>query len=110
MKLLFDENLPPALVGSLQERFPGSTHVHLCGLGALDDSDIWEYARTRGFAIVTKDSDSEQRSVLQGFPPKVIWLRTGNCTTEHLVRIMAAHAQTIESFAANGDDAVLELV
>ena len=33
MKLLFDENLPPRLAEVLQDQFPGSAHVHSCGLG-----------------------------------------------------------------------------
>jgi hypothetical protein len=34
VKLLFDENLPPSLAGAVQDRYPGSAHVHNCGLGA----------------------------------------------------------------------------
>ena len=33
MKLLLDENLPPGLAASLADLFPGSVHVHECGLG-----------------------------------------------------------------------------
>jgi len=40
MKLLLDENLSPRLVHLLSDRYPGSRHVHDCGLGAADDSII----------------------------------------------------------------------
>jgi len=110
MKLLFDENLPPSLVGAIQDRYPGSAHVHDCGLGASDDAIIWEYARINAFIIVTKDSDYEQRSVLLGAPPKVIWVRTGNCTTSHLTSLLAAHAGQIEAFAGETTDAILVVV
>ena len=110
MKLLFAENLPPSLVGAVQDRYPGSAHVHDCGLGASDDAIIWEYARINAFIIVTKDSDYEQRSVLLGAPPKVIWVRTGNCTTSHLTSLLAAHAGQIEAFAGETTDAILVVV
>jgi predicted nuclease of predicted toxin-antitoxin system len=37
VKLLFDENLSPKLVRALADIYPGSAHVHECGLGSADD-------------------------------------------------------------------------
>jgi len=99
MKLRFDENLPPALVGALPSSFPESQHVDRCGLGAKDDGVIWDYAKANGFVIVTNDSDFEERGVLRGAPPKVIWLRTGNCTTTaNLVALLGHHSGVIDRF------------
>jgi predicted nuclease of predicted toxin-antitoxin system len=84
MKLLFDQNLSPKLVNRLADLFPGSSHVQSVGLGCADDHQVWEYARLNGFAIVTKDADYNNLSVLRGQPPKVIWLQLGNCTTAQL--------------------------
>jgi predicted nuclease of predicted toxin-antitoxin system len=109
MKLLFDKNLPPALVKGTRVTCPGSAHVHDCGLVAVDDGKVWDYAKTGGLVIVTKDSDYEERNVLPGTPPKVIWLRTGNCTTGHLVALLAMHAKTIHVFASDDFAAVLEI-
>jgi predicted nuclease of predicted toxin-antitoxin system len=65
VKLLFDENLSPKLAQSLADLFPDSQHVfHLFPAGA-DDGAIWNYATANGMAIVSKDSDFEERSVLQ---------------------------------------------
>ncbi|MGA8808659.1 MAG: DUF5615 family PIN-like protein [Thermoanaerobaculia bacterium] len=50
MKLLFDQNLAPSLVGHLGDHFPGSQHVSQCGLGDASDIGMWEYARENGFA------------------------------------------------------------
>ena len=61
MKLLFDENLSPQLIDLLSDLYPGSAHVHQCGLGGRDDAAIWEYAKSNGFTIVSKDSDFEER-------------------------------------------------
>ena len=84
MKLLLDENLPPRLADVLRSEFSGSIHVHSCGLGSADDETIWEYARREGFTIVSKDSDFQERSVLRGSPPKVIWLRIPNSSTSEI--------------------------
>ena len=83
--------------------------MHDCDLGAVEDALVWTYARENGFTIVTKDSDFEQRAVLFGAPPKIIWLRTGNCATEHLVALLAAHTPQIEEFDTSPGDVVLEL-
>ena len=79
MKLLFDQNLSPRLPTTLADIFPKSIHVREVGLREADDELIWGYAKLHGFAIVSKDSDFQQRSLLYGSPPKFIWLRVGNC-------------------------------
>ncbi len=109
MKLLFDENLPPGLVEKLRGLYPESAHVHACGLGATNDAFVWDYALRHHFTIVTKDSDYEQFSVLRGAPPKVIWLRTGNCTTAYVADLLCRHHDLIEAFAQSDSDAILEL-
>lgn len=65
MKLLFDQNLSPKLVGLLADLFPGSTHVLTEGLDSADDRQIWEHARIHQLAIVSKDVDYNNLSVLQ---------------------------------------------
>jgi predicted nuclease of predicted toxin-antitoxin system len=70
VKLLFDQNLSPRLVPRLSDLYPASSHVSAVGLGEADDAAVWEYAKDHGFAIVTKDSDFNDVSVLRGFPPK----------------------------------------
>ena len=109
MKLLFDENLSPSLVQRLQDIFPGSQHVHDCSLGAADDALVWSYARANGFVIVSKDSDFHERGVLHGFPPKVIWLRTGNCTTTLAEKVIRAHSVLIHDFESDPAGSTLVL-
>jgi len=74
MKLLFDQNLSTTLVPRLLDLFPESLHVKDVGLESAPDLVVWSYAKEHGFAIVSKDSDFQQRSMVLGFPPKVIWL------------------------------------
>ena len=101
MKLLFDENLSPKLPRVMAARFPQSVHVRECGLLGHPDEAVWKYARSNGFAIISKDSDFQQRSLLYGHPPKVIWLRIGNCSREQIVRLILNHEQDIREFGAN---------
>lgn len=108
MKLLFDQNLSPVLVEELQDLFPGSAHTEALGLGRADDSSIWEYARQNGFTIVSKDADFPERGVLLGSPPKVIWIRRGNCSTSDIAGILRRSAAEIE--AAAKDESVRYVV
>jgi hypothetical protein len=67
--LLLDENLSERLLPLLIDRFPGSTHVRLVGLGGASDSAIWEWAREQAQLLVTKDEDFLDLSVARGFDP-----------------------------------------
>jgi predicted nuclease of predicted toxin-antitoxin system len=64
VRLLFDQNLSHHLVERLRDLYPVSTDVRELGLASASDIDVWEYARINGFAIVSKDSDFHQRSLV----------------------------------------------
>ncbi|CAG7856757.1 hypothetical protein MCAMS1_01369 [biofilm metagenome] len=98
MKLLFDENLSPKLVEALADIFPGSTHVDRIGLGSSTDNDVWEYAKMNGFTMVSKDSDFYDFSMLFGHPPKVIWIKRGNCTNRQIQLLLRNKLEPIRSF------------
>ncbi|EKD23188.1 MAG: hypothetical protein ACD_83C00012G0004, partial [uncultured bacterium] len=78
MKLLLDQNISRKLTPDLQRLFPGSSHVFILNLHQASDLEIWNYARDNDFIIVTQDSDFFEKSLIFGFPPKVIWLRSAN--------------------------------
>jgi predicted nuclease of predicted toxin-antitoxin system len=109
MKLLFDQNLSSALVSRLSDLFPESTHVKDLGLMQSEDGLIWSYAREHGFTIVSKDSDFQQRSLLFGAPPKVVWLRVGNCPTVHIEKLIRNHSITLHTFEADAQQSILAL-
>jgi predicted nuclease of predicted toxin-antitoxin system len=81
VKLLFDQNLSPLLAQRLQDIFPDSTHVFRIGLDRAVDLDIWQFSHAQEFTIVSRDSDFSDFSMVMGFPPKVLWIRRGNCST-----------------------------
>jgi predicted nuclease of predicted toxin-antitoxin system len=73
------------------------------------DRDIWLYAQDNGFTIVTKDDDFEQRSVLLGHPPKVIWIRLGNCKTEQVLTLLLKSKNVIQAFDQDSAKSTLPL-
>jgi len=109
VKLLLDQNLAPRLVGSLAEAFPGSRHVTELGLARASDADVWEHARDNGFTIASKDSDFQQLSFLYGAPPKVIWIRRGNCSVAEIERLLQTNVDLIREFEGDAEAAYLIL-
>ena len=109
MKLLFDENLSPRLPELLAGVYPGSLHVKNCGLSRASDSEVWEYAKSQGFTIVSKDSDFQERSVLWGSPPKVIWLRLSNCKSAEVTEVLRNSQRVVERFIEHDTATCLEL-
>ena len=104
MKLPFDQNLSPRLPTRLSDIFPDSSHVFWLNLDRAADEVVWEYARAEGFVLVTKDADFSELSTLRGFPPKVIWLRLGNCTANQIEAVLRRHLDAIQNLA--DDDAL----
>ena len=109
MKLLLDENLAPRLALAISDLYPGSVHLRDCGLRGASDIEVWQYALTNAFAIVSKDSDFAQRSFLLGGPPKVIWLRIGNCTMTRADFVLRNAAPRIHALLAQAEESCLVL-
>jgi predicted nuclease of predicted toxin-antitoxin system len=109
VKLLLDENLSPHLVELVSDLYPDSAHVHSCGLGSANDAEIWEYAKVNGFTIVSKDSDFEEKSILLGSPPKIILLRSSNCTSKEVERLLRAAYSIITRFILKDEETCLIL-
>jgi predicted nuclease of predicted toxin-antitoxin system len=64
---------------------------------------------TMRFVIVSKDENFHRLSVLHGPPPKVIWIRLGNCSTDEVIRLLRGRSQEIEAFVAHEEAAFLAL-
>ncbi|CAN5407336.1 DUF5615 family PIN-like protein [soil metagenome] len=108
-KLLFDQNLSPKLITRLADLYPNSAHLDLLGLGTATDLAVWKYAKENEFAIVTKDADFADLSILRGFPPKIIWIRRGNCSTNNIEEVLRNHKDEIESLVADEVFGILTL-
>jgi predicted nuclease of predicted toxin-antitoxin system len=109
MKLLFDHNLSPRLVDLLADLFPGSTHLYTLGMDREEDREVWIYAQSNDFTIVTRDGDYNELLVLRGFPPKIVWIRRGNCSTGVIEEILRSHIADIQSLATDPTLGILTL-
>jgi predicted nuclease of predicted toxin-antitoxin system len=81
--------------------FPASQHVTSAGLDQASDQDVWDHARANGFTIVSRDSDFNQLSFLHGPPPRIVWLRIGNCTTDKMEQILRGRSADILAFESD---------
>ena len=107
--LLFDQNISPRLVDRLVDIYPGSVHVFSLGLGNAMDIEIWQYAHDHDYMIVTKDVDFSEFGVVKGFPPKIIWIRRGNCSTQDIESILRENYSAINALSEDLETGILAL-
>lgn len=107
MKLLFDQNLSRFLVERVGDEFKGSLHVIHLGLEQATDCEIWEWAGEHDFTIVSKDSDFRDLAASSVPPPKAIWLRVGNASTEQIEQLLFANSGRILEFEHEERDSLL---
>ena len=110
MKILLDANISWKLVNRLKPIFGECAHVDLIGLNVpAEDIDIWNYAENNGYIIITKDNDFLDLLELNGFPPKVVLLRTGNNRSQSLFELLTKIKPMIEDLEKN-NYGLLEIV
>lgn len=98
MKLLFDQNISHRILHVLEEHFDNCKQVRSLNLENISDNNIWNYAKINNYAIVTFDADFSDIANLKGHPPKIIWLRTGNMTTNSIAELLIIKKELIISF------------
>ena len=97
MKLLLDANLSWRLTTYLSEQFGECIHVNQTELSKpAKDTEIWNYAASNGYIIVTQDSDFLNLFETRGYPPKIILLRTGNMSVKEAMVILSQARSSIE--------------
>ena len=112
MRLLFDQNISYRIVSKLSDYYPDSKQVRELGLSNAEDIDIWDYARKNDYVIVTFDADFYDIGLINGCPPKIVWLRTGNLTTNQIAYLLSKSLQRITDFCSQPelkDKACLEI-
>lgn len=57
-------------------------------MGSTPDSSVWEYVNAHGYLLVSKDSDFHERTLLHGYPPKVVLIKRGNCSTSEIETLL----------------------
>ena len=104
MSFLIDENLSWRLERLLADRFAGCRHVTACGLERASDTAIWAYAQAHGLHLLSKDDDMRALVAARGAPPKLVWLKLGNVTTQQIVDVLLQNGDRVGAFlSGNGD-------
>ena len=76
---------------------------------AASDTRVWEFAKTEGYVVVSKDSDMHDLSLVLGLPPKVVWVRLGNCSTHQVELLLRQDFGVIELFYLDEEVSLLAL-
>ncbi|GAB3554166.1 DUF5615 family PIN-like protein [Spirosoma fluminis] len=98
MRLLLDQNISFRVVKQLKTMFSEVIGVRECGLYNANDYQIWEYALQNNYTVVTFDKDTPAICSVKGFPPKIIWLRTGYLSNQAVVSLFIDQASDIIAF------------
>ncbi|MFZ6052796.1 DUF5615 family PIN-like protein [Halocola ammonii] len=101
MKLLFDQNISFRIIPKIKEIFPESIQVREAGLENSTDIQIWDFARIKGYTIVTFDADFYELANIKGIPPKIIWLRMGNTSTTSISEKLRSFQNVIVDFVVD---------
>ena len=109
MKLLLDENLSDRVVPQILDLYPDSAHVKSHCLIHTDDVLIWSFAQQHGYTIVSKDADFHQRSLVFGHPPKLVFLRVGNCPTSRITQLLRSNYVLLSAFDSDPNTSILVL-
>lgn len=84
-RFLIDANLPCS-----SALWRGDDYVHVRDLDpAWSDAQVWEYARSRGLVIVSKDADFSDRAMMSEPPPRVVHVCVGNVRLQAFNEIVA---------------------
>ncbi|MES2275554.1 MAG: DUF5615 family PIN-like protein [Bacteroidota bacterium] len=75
----------------------------------LSDILIWSFAKSNQYHILTFDEDFSELQNLYSYPPKVIWLRTGNISTHEIGDNLRKREQAIKDFLLNDDLGIYEM-
>jgi len=110
MRFLFDQNISHRILDKLPELFGETASVKKEGLINASDLTIWEFARQENYVIITQDSDFNDLTALNGFPPKIIWIRSGNLKTDEIADLLVKNQSSIQDFLNNAELGCLEII
>ena len=110
MKLLFDQNISPRILKILPQELSDCQQVWFVGLEDSSDFEIFQFSRDNDFAIVTFDSDFVDLNAMYGPPPKIVYLNTGNLSTQNTSDLLIDNILRINHYLESNSDDILELI
>ena len=108
MKFLVDNQLPSALAHWLSAKGHDAVHVLDRGQGQADDRQIWSKAIAESRIVVSKDEDFFILATRPSDSGRLLWLRLGNCRTQHFLIKLDEAWPAIESVLAS-DQRIIEV-
>ena len=78
-------------------------------LDTATDDEVWAYAREHHMTIVSKDSDFNDMVLHRGAPPKLIWIKIGNCRVADIEHLLISNHREIKAFIEESNSAILSL-
>lgn len=110
MKVLIDQNISQRILPLLAHQFDILNHVRQLGLTDADDYEIFMFARDNGYqAVITADEDFIKLINQFSQPPKIVWIRAGNCSTRVLSELLTDKVQMIREFIVGDDFDIYEI-
>ncbi len=104
MKFLVDNQLPTALARFLSAEGLEAVHVRDLAMDETSDHDIWDYARSEGLTVISKDDDFVYLANMGSGNPALVWVRLGNCRREALLeafrKVLPELVKTLEAGAS----------
>jgi predicted nuclease of predicted toxin-antitoxin system len=110
MLLLFDQNISFRIKKLLESSFPNCKHLSDFGLINKSDKEIWDFAKKNSLTIVSFDADFYDFSIIWNHPPKIIWVRTQNQTTQNLYELLHKYEDSVKDFLQDQSMACLEII
>jgi len=108
LQLLADENISWRLKRLLSEWDVLPANEINSG-AKITDKIIWQHAKMNNYTILTFDEDFVELHNLYGHPPKIIWLRMGNVTTQDVAKRLTQLQASIMAFSEDEQSGVLEI-
>jgi predicted nuclease of predicted toxin-antitoxin system len=104
MKLLLDANLSPAITAAISDAGYETSHVGDVGLLRASDSEIFQFAASSGYVVITADSDFPMMLALRGVDrPSVVLLRhVSELPREEHARLLTANLPLVAADLGSG--------
>jgi len=104
--LLIDENLPPALFREVFDARVEVSSLSEEGLAGSTDAILWEVCLTRGWIIVTKDSDFLDLQVIAK-SGRILLLKCGNMKFRSFHAWLSSRAETVMEFVDSNEPTLI---
>lgn len=74
-----------------------------------DDFEVRKFAKENEFVVVTQDADFFEMMLMNGFPPKIIWIRCGNTSSKYILNLLVENMDVIVKFESNPEIGCIEI-